>query len=149
MEALISMLVLASTLWVSFGALDVRPRAEVLRALAEIGATLLVAYGLVANSIISAARVEPRDKHKERLGALAGIGASGLIGIAAALVLSERVWVIDPSWLEELAFGWTSASFLMFLAMIVFQADAMESWEKAAPNARRSRWLTRNRRRSN
>lgn len=143
------MLILASLFWSFFAALDVRPKAEVLRALAEIGATLLVAYGLVASSIISAAQAEPRKKRTERLGALVGIGATGLIGIAVALVLSERAWVIDPSWLEELAFGWTSASLLMFLVMIAFQAEAVESWEKPAPDAGRSRWLTRNRRRGN
>ena|SRR5437868_6137065 len=148
-DALFSMLILAFVLWITFADLDVRAKAEGLRTLAEISATLLVAFGLLATSIISAAQGEPRDKRKERLGAFVGIGAAGLIGIASALVLSERAWVADPSWLEELAFGWTSASLLMSLGFIAFQADAIDSWSKPRRTGDRSRWLTRHRRRPN
>jgi hypothetical protein len=148
-DSLVSMLILTVVLWLCFAELDVRAKAEALRTVAEIGATLLVAYGLIASSIISAAKTEPSAKRKERLGAFVGIGTSGLIGIANALVLSERAWVSNPSWLEELAFGWTSASLLMFLVFVAFQADALESWSKPTRTEGRSRWLTRNRRRSN
>jgi hypothetical protein len=147
-EALIIMIMLASLSWVFFAAFHVRPGAEVLRALAQIGATLLVAYGVVASSIISAAQVEPPDKRKERLGALVGIGAAGMAAIATALVLSERACIANPNPFEEFAFGWTSAALLMFLVMVALQADALDSWKTPAPTPRRSRWLTRNRRRS-
>lgn len=109
---------------------------------------MLVAYGVVAGSIVLAAQSENRNKRKERIGALVGIGGAGLIGVAGALVLSQRTSVANPGWLEELAFGWTTSSLLMFLVFVAFQADAIDSWAKPTAIPGRSRWLTRNRRRS-
>jgi hypothetical protein len=146
-EAVILMLGLSLLAWIVCAALDIRANAQTLRTLAQIGATLLVAYGVLAASIISAAQAEAPDKRKERLGALVGIGGAGLIGIAGALILSQRAWVTNPGCLEELAFGWTIGSLLMFLLFVALQADAVDSWADSTPHARRSRWLTRNRRR--
>ncbi len=142
------MLVVASMFWLACAQLNVRANADVLRTLAEIGATLLVAYSVVASTVVSAAQAEVQEKRKERVGAFIGIGCAGLIGIASALVLSQRTWVANPSWLEELGFGWTVGSLTMFFVMVAFQADVVESWIKPAPSGR-SHWLTRNRRRSN
>jgi cation transport ATPase len=148
-SSLVLMLILTAISAAVFATFHVRAEAEVLRTLAVIGATLLVAYEVIASTIILKAQVESRDKRQERLGALVGIGASGMIGIANALVLSERTCVDNPGLLEELAFAWTAASLLMFLVFVAFQADAIDSWAEPPKVAGRSRWLTRNRRRPN
>ena len=140
------MLMVASCSWLFCAWLGVRANAQTLRTLAEIGATLLVAYGVLASSIISAAQTESQNRRRERLGALVGIGGAGLIGIGSALVLSQRAWVNNPSWLEELAFGWITGSLLMFLVFVAFQADAIDSWAKPTRVAGHPRRLTRNRR---
>jgi hypothetical protein len=141
--------ILSLVSWLICAKLHVRANAEVLRTLAEIGATLLVAYGVLASSIVSAAQEEPKDKRRERVGAFIGIGGAGLVGIASALVLSQRTGVANPSWLEELSFGWAASSLLMFLLIVALQAEAIDSWAKSTHVAGRSRWLTRNRRSSN
>ena len=147
-DALIGMFIVSLCAWIACAGLDIRANAETLRALAQIGATLLVAYGVLAASIISAAQAESPDKRKERVGALAGVGGAGLIGIANAMILSQRAWVTNPSCLEELAFGWTISSLFMFLVFVTLQADAIDSWAESTPETRRSRWLSRNRRRA-
>lgn len=148
-DALLGMIFISSMCWFFCAQLNVRANADVLRTLAEIGATLLVAYGIVASNVVSAAQAEVQEKRKERVGAFIGIGCAGLIGIISALVLSQRAWVANPSWLEEFGFGWTVGSLAMFFVMVAFQADVVDSWLKPTPSGGRSHWLTRNRRRSN
>lgn len=104
------------------------PSAGTLRSLAEIGATLLIAYVVETSWIVQASRARALDERESRLGALVGIGASGLVGIVFALALAERASVHHWIWLDEIAFAWVVASLGMFGVTVVLQPLLIHEW---------------------
>jgi uncharacterized membrane protein HdeD (DUF308 family) len=106
-----------------------RPTEGLLRSLAEIGATLLIAYAIEVSWIVRASsNSRALDERESRLGAFIGIGAAALTGIALALGLAERASVHHLIFLDEIAFGWVAVSFVALGAVVVLQPLFTHEW---------------------
>lgn len=93
------------------------PSAELLRYLAAIGATLLIAHAVEASAAVRASR--GRGAAEETwVGYFVGAAGGGLLGIALALGLAERAEVGHWTWLDELAFAISIGSILMLGLLI-------------------------------
>jgi putative flippase GtrA len=99
--------------------------AQTCAALAEIGATLLVAYTLSMSWVLQAS--SKRGPGRENwVGLTTGVGLCALIGIALALGLAghhERL-----NWFESFAFGWVVIANLLLGVWIAVQPWAMYNW---------------------
>jgi hypothetical protein len=71
--------------------------------LAQVGATLLIAYAVEIAGFVKALRRRDGDQEKW-LGFVTGIGACGLAGIGVALALGERTG--DLTMVQEIGFSW-------------------------------------------
>ena len=112
---------------VPLAVLGIEPSAEVLRASAEIGATLLIASAVVGVDIVKTTYARPLDDREERLGLFTGVTVAGLMGIALSLLLSECVghrW----NWLYALFVGWDIASLLMMGVVVALQPSITYEW---------------------
>ena len=94
-------------------------------ALAQIGATLLVAYAVQMSWVLQASR--KRGSQRENwVGATSGIGLCALVGIVLALSLAGHH---EPfNWLEAFAFGWVVVANVLLGIWIAFQPWAMYRW---------------------
>jgi len=93
--------------------------------LAQIDATLLVAYAVQMSWVLKASR--KRGANRENwVGLTTGIGFCALLGIIVALALAGH----DESfnWLEAFAFGWVVVATLLLGSWIAFQPWAMYFW---------------------
>jgi MFS family permease len=131
-------LMLAAISWFVLSTVAPDPSAGLLRGLAEIGATLLIAYVLETSWIVRASRARPLEEREDRLGALLGIGAGALVGICLALALAERAAVHHWIWLDELCFGLVIGPLLMVAFTVVMQPLIIHEWmdedEQTAPS---------------
>ena len=94
-------------------------------ALAQIGATLLIAYAVQTSWVLKASRKRGPDR-ENWVGVAAGIGFCALIGIFLALALAGHHEPLN--WLEAFAFGWVVVANVLLGGMIAFQPWAMYHW---------------------
>jgi uncharacterized membrane protein YgdD (TMEM256/DUF423 family) len=109
-----------------FGIQDLFPDpAQTSAAMAQIGATLLVAYALSMSWVLQTSR--QRGPGRENwVGLTTGIGFCVLIGMLFALVLAghhERF-----NWIEAFAFGWLVVANALLGCWIAVQPWAMYNW---------------------
>jgi Kef-type K+ transport system membrane component KefB len=91
--------------------LAARPSGELLRDMAVIGATLLIAYAIEMSAVVRVERV--RTPNRENwIGFVVGSGVSGLIAIIISLGLAERAEVNHWIWLDQAAFAFAAMAFL-------------------------------------
>jgi hypothetical protein len=90
--------------------------------LAQIGATLLVAYTVQTGWVIQTSRKRGADR-ENWVGMAAGIGCCALIGILLALCLSPHEESLDL--LEGFAFSWAVTSVLLLGLWTALQPWAM------------------------
>jgi hypothetical protein len=93
------------------------PSADLLRNIAQIGATLLVAYGVEISWFLKESRRRGADR-ENWVGVSCGLGTCGLLGIGLALGLTAH----DGSFtlIQEFVFTWSIMSMAMlgsFVAM--------------------------------
>lgn len=94
-------------------------------ALAQIGATLLIAYAVQTSWVLQASR--KRGSQRENwVGVTSGVGLCALIGVFAALALAGHDEPLN--WLEAFAFGWVVVANALLGAWIAFQPWAMYHW---------------------
>jgi uncharacterized membrane protein YfcA len=94
-------------------------------ALAQIDATLLVAYAVQMSWVVQNSRKRGKDR-ENWVGVTAGLGICSVVGIGLALAISSHP---EPfNWLEELAFGWVLASSALMGFWIAAQPWAMYEW---------------------
>jgi hypothetical protein len=92
------------------------PRTELLNGLAQVGATLLVAYAVETSWFVKVSHARGGDR-ENWVGFAAALGVSGVLGIGSALALSGH-GDGSRSWIEEFGFGW-SVSSLGLLGLLV------------------------------
>ena len=131
------LVVIAFGLFLSVGLSSIaeQPSAELLRYMAAIGSTLLIAYAIEFASLLRDPR--PRSwKREVAVGAVVGIAGCGLAGIVLSLALGERAEVHHWSALDELLFGLASCSlFFLAWAVVLLPLDAYEqSVERSDPD---------------
>lgn len=97
-------------------ATDLTPTPGLLRSLAQIGATLLVAYAVEVSWLLKVS-ADRGESLASWIGYMTGIGASGLLGLALALLLSEHGGD-SLSLVAQYAVGWVLVS-LFLLGLLV------------------------------
>lgn len=75
--------------WPSLSGLTDHPSGELLRYMAGIGATLLVAYAIEVSTVVRA-NYARRARLANWVGAVVGVGSCGLVAILVSLALAER-----------------------------------------------------------
>lgn len=94
-------------------------------ALAQIGATLLVAYAVQMSWVLKVSRIRGSDR-ENWVGITTGVGACALSGILVSLALAGHH---EPyNWLEAFAFGWAVIGTALLGIWIAFQPWAMYHW---------------------
>lgn len=96
--------------------------AKVSEPLAQIGATLLVAYTVQTSWVIQTSRKRGADR-ENWVGMAAGIGSCALVGILIALCLSPHGESLDL--LESFGFAWAVTSVLLLGLWTALQPWAM------------------------
>lgn len=92
---------------------------ELLRTVALIGASLLLAYVVEAVWLVS--RVEADDEFEEWLGFVAGAGIAGFLGVVLALLLSAHRAVGHSNFIDEIGLAWVVVSLLILGVVLVVQ----------------------------
>jgi hypothetical protein len=93
---------------------------ELLRTIALIGASLLLAYVVEAVWLVS--RVEAGDdEYEEWLGFITGAGIAGLLGMIFALLLAEHRAVGHDNFIDQIGVAWTVVSLLILAGVLVLQ----------------------------
>ncbi|HSR94912.1 MAG TPA: hypothetical protein VLK56_08600 [Solirubrobacterales bacterium] len=92
---------------------------ELLRTIALIGASLLIAYVVEAVWLVS--RVEVDDEYEEWLGFVTGAGIAGLLGVVFALLLAEHRAVGHSNFIDRLGTAWAAVSLLILAGVLVMQ----------------------------
>jgi hypothetical protein len=112
------------------------PSPELLRYMAAIGATLLIAYGIETSAAVRVT-TPGRDPAEELwIGVVVGSGAAGLLGIIVSLALAERAEVGHWAWADDLAFAFAASS-LLFLGLFVVLLPVFR-YEERRRSARQS-----------
>jgi hypothetical protein len=92
---------------------------ELLRTVALIGASLLIAYVVEAVWLVS--RVEIDDEYEEWLGFVTGSGVAGLLGVVFALLLAEHRAVGHSNFVDKIGTAWVAVSLLTLGGVLVVQ----------------------------
>jgi hypothetical protein len=101
------------------------PSAGLCSSLAQVGATLLIAYAVEVAGFVKALR--RRDGEQEKwLGFVTGIGACGLAGIGVALTLGERTG--DLTMVQEIGFSWAIGAIGMLGVVVTSIPYLMYDW---------------------
>jgi hypothetical protein len=94
-------------------------------ALAQIGATLLVAYAVQMSWVLQVSH--KRGPQRENwVGVTTGIGLSALVGIVLSLALADHQEAFN--WFEAFAFGWVLMANALLGVWIALQPWAMYHW---------------------
>jgi hypothetical protein len=125
-----SIIAMTALFTASFGALiDAAPSAELFGQLAQIGATLLVAYSV---AIVAAERQlrtkSSKDEHEDWLGFSVGAGACGLLGIILAVGLSAHRDAGHANLLDDIGLWWCVSSIGVLGLTIAILPLASYSW---------------------
>jgi hypothetical protein len=97
--------------------------------LAQLGATLLVAFVIETGSLIRG--LGRRGRNPETLvGLLSGLGSCGLFGVAVAWSLSQHSGALQP--LEEIGFAWSIGSIGLLGGLVAVMPYMMYDWVHAA-----------------
>lgn len=99
--------------------------AQASAALAQIGATLLVAYAVQMSWVLQ--NSQKRGSGRENwVGITAGLGICAVMGIGVAIALSSHDEPLN--WLESLGFAWVLASSALLGFWVAVQPWAMYEW---------------------
>jgi hypothetical protein len=105
------------------------PSDQLFRDIAQIGATLLVAFAVEVSWLLKVSDEDSR-RREEWVGLVTSSGVSGLLGIAMALVLAGRLEAGYSGWVEHLVFAWVVASIGMLGAAVALQPLLTYSWRR-------------------
>ncbi len=93
--------------------------AELLRTIAVIGASLVLAYVIEAVWLVG--RVERDDEFEEWLGFVTGVGIAGFLGVVFALLLAEHRAVGHSNFIDEIGVAWVAVSLFVLGSVLVIQ----------------------------
>lgn len=132
-----AVLTMTATFTLGFGALlDAPPSAELFGQLAQIGATLLVAYSV---AIVAAERrlrtKSSKGTHEDWLGFSVGAGICGFLGIVLAVGLGAHRDAGHANVLDDIGLWWCVSSVSVLGLMIAVLPLASYEW-RTSPGSR-------------
>jgi hypothetical protein len=95
------------------------PSPDLLRSVATIGGTLLLAY--IVEVVWLVQRVEQDDEFEEWLGFVTGAGIAGFLGVVFALLLSAHRLAGHANFIDKIGTAWTAISLLILGGVLVLQ----------------------------
>jgi hypothetical protein len=105
-----------------------RPSPELLRYMAAIGATFLIAYAIEFSAVVRDA-YRRSAKRESWIGSAVGFGAAGLFAIVASLALAERAEVQHWGWLDSGVFAFSIVALcLLGMLLVALPALAYDWW---------------------
>jgi hypothetical protein len=114
--------------------LAAEPSAELLRYMAAIGATLLIAYAIEMSAVVRADYV--RSPLRESwIGFVVGLGVCGLAAIVVSLALGERSEAHDWLWVDQGAFAFATGALFMLGVLVTLLPSLHYEWLRPAPPA--------------
>jgi hypothetical protein len=118
---------LAALFWLTLRSWAPRPSADLLQTMAQIGATLLIAYAVEMSWLLKTS--QKRGPNRENwIGFVVGLGGCALIGIVISLGLAERSAVNHWIWLDEWVFSLAVGSLTMLGIVVVLLPDFIYNW---------------------
>lgn len=124
-----SVAVIAVAFGVGFGLTLGPPGADLLRALAQLGVGLLVAYSVFLARVESRlGRKGTRAHHEDWLGFVTGCGVCAFLGIAAALAASAHRESEQAGALVDVALWWAVASIGMLGIVVAILPIMSYEW---------------------
>jgi hypothetical protein len=104
------------------------PSGDLLTSIAQVGATLLVAYGVEISWFLRESRA--RGANRENwVGKCAGVGSSGLLGIGLALALSGNDGTLTL--FEQFVFTWSIVSIALLGLLVALVPFEVHEWAHA------------------
>jgi hypothetical protein len=119
--------------WYLFARVAERPSAELLRYMAAIGATFLIAYAVECSAPMRERRRLSR-RQKNWVGNVTGAGAAGMLGIIVALALAERAEVGHWTSLDALFLSFAAGSLILLGFLVVFLPTVAYEWSQLDPD---------------
>ncbi|MFT3862719.1 MAG: hypothetical protein QM729_00475 [Solirubrobacterales bacterium] len=104
------------------------PSPELAGDLAQIGATLLVAYGVEVSWLVKASRARGADR-ENWIGFVAALAFCGLLGIGVALGLSGLHG--SMTWFERCLFAWSVSTLGLLGAFVALSPAISYDWSHA------------------
>jgi hypothetical protein len=98
-----------------------------MHSIAEIGATLLVAWAVEATWMASNNRRQG-DKREDWLGSIAGFGVCGLLALVVALVVAEHRAANHGNFLDDIGLWWSVVALFTLGALVVMHPVIVERW---------------------
>jgi hypothetical protein len=98
---------------------------DALSAMAQIGATLLIAYAVETSWFIKESRIRG-SKRENWVGFVAGLGACSALGVGFAITLLGHHG--PPNFLEAFAATWTLFSLVFLAALVAFLPYVLYEW---------------------
>ncbi len=124
LEPVAAALIIGGLLFPVLGGVFPHP-ARVCGDLAQLGATLLVAFAVETSWVLQNSRNRGSD-HENWVGVLSGVGLYALAGIALALLLSDQA---EPfAWPANAGLAWSLTSIGMLGFFIALQPFATYEW---------------------
>jgi hypothetical protein len=97
------------------------PSPDLLRTMALIGASFILAYVVEAVWLVQRVEIASQDEHEEWLGFLTGVGIAGLLGMTAALLVAEHRAAGYDNTLDDVGAAWAAVSLAILGGLIVLQ----------------------------
>lgn len=92
---------------------------ELLRSVAMIGATLVLAY--VVEAVWLVPRVELDEEYGEWLGFATGTGIAGFLGVIFSLLLADHREAGHANFIDEIGVAWSAVSLLILGGVLIVQ----------------------------
>lgn len=106
------------------------PSVRLFQSVAQIGATLLIAFAVELTWLVKASEIHSR-RRETWIGFVSCLGLVGLSGIAASLAVVEHLAAGHENWLDRLAFAWVLSSFVVLGAVVALQPATVYAWRRA------------------
>lgn len=103
------------------------PSPDLMRSIAEIGATLLVAWTVEA-AWMATNNAREGDEREDWLGSIAGFGICGLLALVVALAVAEHRAAGHGNLLDDIGLWWSVVALVALGAVVVMHPVIVERW---------------------
>ena len=109
------------------------PSADLLEGIASLGTGLLLAYVVEVSWLTGHIRQAP--DYERRLGVTVGLGAGGLTGVVAVLLLAAHHAAGHSNLLDSIGLSWVVVSLAILGGLVIIQPLLIHEWSDERPDA--------------